>query len=256
MGLGNFISHIGTFFLLVSVALLIVTDISSPVVQNLPIMRVRLNNATAEHDTSMSFGTFGWCLIAAEDGNNYCSRSQLGYHPLRLLNNIDGTALNPNTDEVTFSEDNVGRINQAADDTTHALTKVMILHPIATGIVFIAFMLSLGSSMVGSFLASAVAFLAFLITAAAVISGFVLFNLVRSAVNDAGPDGRAYYSHGAWTLLAAGILTLLGSIILFFTCCSNRRHRRKEVVVKQPVVSDYGTPATHRRRRWGFGRRY
>lgn len=257
MGIMNFIHHFGTFFLLVATALLIVTDISAPVVANIPIMRVRLANSTANHDTSVTFGTFGHCLVGALDGNNYCSRSQVGYHPLRILNEIDGTSFRVNSDDVTFSQEGNDRISEAADDTTHGLTKAMILHPIATGVVFIAFALALGSSVVGSFLAAMVAFFGFLLTAAALICDFVLFSLVQSAVRDAGGDGRSYYSTAAWTVLVAGILTLLASVILFLTCCRNRRQRRHQThAVKQPVVSDYGTPvATHRQRRWGFGRR-
>ncbi len=77
----GFFHHIGTFLLFVSVGiipelsrlfrtcadskevLLVVTDISSPVVNTLAILRVNLGNQTSQHHTALTFGTFGYCTI-------------------------------------------------------------------------------------------------------------------------------------------------------------------------------------------------
>jgi hypothetical protein len=104
-----------------------------------------------------------------------------------------------------------------AEDSTRSLTRAMILHPIACGLNFIAFMLALGAGTVGSLLASLVALLAFLATAVATIIDFVLFSVVRSNVNDNGTGASAYYSSAAWTLLVSAICSLLGAIVVFFT---------------------------------------
>ena len=45
----------------------------------------------------------------------------------------------------------------AATDTSKALTRVMILHPIACGVAFIAFLLALGSGVCGAIFAAMVA---------------------------------------------------------------------------------------------------
>lgn len=134
-----------------------------------------------------------------------------------------------------------------AEDTTRALTKAMILHPIACGINFIAFLLALGAGMVGSLLASLVALLAFLTTAVACIIDFVLFSIVKSNVNDRGEEtgSGAYYSSAAWTILVSAVCSLVGAVLVFFTCCSARMHRRRSVGPK----SDFGEPVP--RRRWG-----
>src|SRR4051812_11544778 len=98
-----------------------------------------------------------------------------------------------------------------ASDTTRSLTKAMILHPIACGINFIAFLLALGAGVVGSLLASLVALLAFLTTAVACIIDFVLFSIVRSNVNDHGDDAtgaHAHYGAAAWTILVSAICSL------------------------------------------------
>jgi len=136
-----------------------------------------------------------------------------------------------------------------ARDTTRVLTKVMILHPIATGVTFIAFVLSLGAGVVGSFLAALVALLAFLVTVVVLITDFVLFSIIRSNVNDANTGAEAFYSTALWTLLAAAVCTLLGTVVVFFTCCSGRLHKRRtrNHAVKDPA---YVSPPARRRRRW------
>jgi len=134
-----------------------------------------------------------------------------------------------------------------ASDTTRSLTKAMILHPIACGFNFIAFMLALGAGIVGSLLASLVALLAFLTTAVALIIDFVLFSIVRSNVNDNNTGANAYYGAAAWTTLVSAICSLLGTIVVFLTCCSGRLHRRRQAAA--PIKGEYVAPPP-RRRRW------
>ena len=138
-----------------------------------------------------------------------------------------------------------------AESTARSLTKAMILHPIACGLNFIAFMLALGAGFVGSFLASLVALLAFLTTAVVMIIDFVLFSIIKSNVNDSNTGAHAHYSSAAWTTLASAICSLLGTIVVFLTCCSSRLHRRRNppvVPAKGDYVDGYGAPAA--RRRW------
>ncbi len=144
-----------------------------------------------------------------------------------------------NVDNTPFSE--------YAEDTTRSLTKAMILHPIACGLNFIAFMLALGAGTVGSLLASMVALVAFLTTAVAMIIDFVNFSIVRSNVRDNNPDARVEYGSAAWTILVSAICSLIGTVIVFLTCCSARLHRRRNRGVA-PAKAEYVAPA--RRRRW------
>lgn len=60
MGIGVFIHHIGTLLLLVATALLVVTSISAPVVNQISILHVDLGNNNAGSD--INFGTFGYCV--------------------------------------------------------------------------------------------------------------------------------------------------------------------------------------------------
>jgi type IV secretory pathway VirB3-like protein len=160
-----------------------------------------------------------------------CSGSHVGYSPAAVLARADGT-----------------QFSDYAERTTRSLTKAMVLHPIACGLNFIAFLLALGAGMVGSFLASLVALLAFLTTAVACIIDFVLFSIVKSNVNDRGytTGTGAYYGAAAWTILVSAICSLVGAVVVFFTCCSARMHRRRGV----PAKTDYGTAPPRRRRFW------
>lgn len=221
----GFFHHIGTFLLLSAAILLIITCISAPVVHDIAILKVELGSS---HRESVTFGTFGYCHndVNGGDGDN-CSPSTVGYSPAAVMNSIDGT-----------------KFSDYAVSTTSSLTKSMILHPIAAGLSFIAFMLALGAGTLGSFFASLVALLAFLVTTVAMVIDFVLFSIIRSNVNDNGTGASAYYSSAAWTILVSAICSLIGTIVVFLTCCSGRMHRRRAAPGKH---DGYAPPP---RRQW------
>jgi hypothetical protein len=118
--------------------------------------------------------------------------------------------------------------SNARSDTVEALTRVLVLHPVGTAALFLAFLLSLGSgSTIVSILAMLVSFAAFIINAIALVIDFVLFTLLGNEINDAvGAD--AAYGPAAWLALVAGILALIATIIMFVTCCAGRRRRKRE----------------------------
>ncbi len=64
----GFVHHIGTFFLFAATVLLIITDISAPVVSNISLLKVELGTnerSSVFNDDdrfpSITFGTFGYC---------------------------------------------------------------------------------------------------------------------------------------------------------------------------------------------------
>jgi len=231
----GFFHHVGTFLLFAATVLLLITCISSPVVNDLAILKVDLGNRASSYHSTVTFGTFGFCKNNLNgDGVDDCSPHTLGYSPAAVMNQVDGT-----------------QFSDYATRTTRDLTKAMILHPIACGLNFIAFMLALGAGLVGSLLASLVAALAFLVTVVILIIDFVMFGIVRSNVNGDGTGAHASYGVAAWTILVSAICALIGTVIVFFTCCSSRLHRRRNgVVTKHEVVQDGYAPATSRRRRF------
>ncbi|KAI7151983.1 hypothetical protein KC349_g9211, partial [Hortaea werneckii] len=66
MALANFakkLHWVGVFFLFVaSISMLFVT-LSAPIINNLSLLRVSLNNGTLEHPSSVTFGTYGYCIL-------------------------------------------------------------------------------------------------------------------------------------------------------------------------------------------------
>ncbi|KAK3360106.1 SUR7/PalI family-domain-containing protein [Lasiosphaeria hispida] len=229
-----FLHHIGTFLLLVASILLIITCISAPVVHDIALLRIDLGNIAGSH-SNVAFGTFGYCINNL-NGVDSCTKSQIGYSPAAVMNLVDNTQ---------FSE--------YAESTTRALTKAMVLHPIACGLNFIAFLMAAGAGIIGSFAASLVALLAFLITVVIMIIDFVMFSVVRSNVNDNNTGAQAYYGNAAWTILVSAICSLLGTIIVFLTCCTGRRSKRRNAATKTEYVSPPRTE--YRSRRKWFGRR-
>jgi hypothetical protein len=229
MAITGFFHHIGTFLMFVATVLLIVTDISAPVVHDIALLKVNLANSTDGHFSSVTFGTFGYCIInTAADNKDFCTPSMVGYSPSDYMTSVEPQA----------------HYNQDAHDSTNALTKVMILHPVATGICFISFLLTLGAGVVGSLLASIVAVIAFIVTVVVLITDFVLFSIIKSGVNNDNTGSVAYYSTGLWTILAAAILTLIAAVIIFLSCCSARLHHRRTTTNK---VDGYAEPTRRRR---------
>jgi hypothetical protein len=132
----------------------------------------------------------------------------------------------------------------ASSDTTDALTRVMVLHPIACALAFIAFLLALGAGCLGSFFASMVSAVAFLITLVVVATDFVWAGIIKNHVNSDGSGSYAYYSVGMWTILVAMIVLFFATFIVFFSCCSSRINRTSK------ANGAYANDTTTRRRRF------
>ncbi|APA16253.1 hypothetical protein SS1G_10456 [Sclerotinia sclerotiorum 1980 UF-70] len=217
MGATGFLHHIGTFLLFASAILLLITTISAPVINDIGIMKVKLTNGTASHHSVVSFGTFGYCVLDVDsDGNDYCTKKHIGYNPASTMSQIEST-----------------HFSHASEDTSKALTRVMILHPIACGIMFIAFLLALGAGFIGSFLAALVSSIAFIISVVAMACDFVLFGIVKNHVNGDKSGSHAYFSVGIWCILAAMIAGFLGAIVVFITCLSKRMHKKRSRGVEE-----------------------
>ncbi|KAI2625597.1 pali-domain-containing protein [Hypoxylon sp. NC1633] len=233
----GFFHHIGTFLLFAATVLLVITDISAPVVNSISMLKVNLDDrrTSVTSHPRITFGTFGYCVQdASSTGQDFCSRSQVGYDPIGVVES--------NVQDVSFSD--------YAADTTKGLTHVMVLHPVATGLAFISFLLALGAGVVGSLLASLCSLLTFIVVLVALICDFVMFSIIRNEVNSADNGSSAEWGAASWTTLVAAICCLIATVVVFFTCCSARLHRRRETRVAKDVPEGYGTPATRRRRWW------
>jgi hypothetical protein len=55
--------HVGTFLLFAAAVLLLVTTISAPVFGDIAILKVMLTNFSEIRNSSVTFGTFGHCVL-------------------------------------------------------------------------------------------------------------------------------------------------------------------------------------------------
>lgn len=61
----GFFHHVGTFLIFAAFVLLLVTSISSPVINDLSLLKVKLTNGTNNHESSVRFGSWGYCILNA-----------------------------------------------------------------------------------------------------------------------------------------------------------------------------------------------
>jgi hypothetical protein len=225
------VHHVGTFFLFAAAVLLLITTITAPVVHDIAMLKVTLTNSSALRHSSVTFGTFGHCVLdvapAATD-QDACTGRSIGYSPMKIMEVIDNT-----------------QYSTASIDTADALTRVQILHPIACAVAFIAFLFALGAGICGSVLAFLVAGVACIITLIVLITDFISWGIVKDHVNKDGSGSHANFGVGMWTELASMILLFLGGFLVLVSCCGARR-RNRGVNGKQSTFAGTGK----RRRFW------
>jgi len=228
--------HVGTFLLFAASILLLITTISAPVVNDISMVKVTLANSSSIRHSSISFGTFGYCVLdvkGPKDDQDYCTKTQIGYNPALEVARADST---------DFST--------ASENTSKALTRVMILHPILCGMAFIAFLLALGSGICGALLASLVSALTWALSVVVLATDFTLWGIIRNHVNKNDNGSSARFGAAIWTLLAAMILLFFATFIVLFTCFSARRHKRQARVSKHGEAGYVNGTTTHKRRFW------
>jgi len=234
--------HVGTFLLFAASILLLITTISAPVVNDIAILKVTLTNRSDIRNSAVTFGTFGHCVLdvaPASSDNDWCTSKKIGYNPAVIMEGIDNT-----------------NFNHASVDTTKALTRVMVLHPVACGLAFIAFLFALGAGFCGAIFAAFVAAIAWIVTVVVMACDFVLFGIIKNHINKDGSGSHAVYSTGMWTILAAMILLFLATFIVLATCCSARMHKNSSKNLKHADAGYANGTTTTRRRFWQRRSRY
>ena len=99
-------------------------------------------------------------------------------------------------------------------DTAEALTKVMVLHPIACSLAFIAFVLAVSYSFCGSLVVSLMSAFTWLITLIAMACDFAAFRIIKNNVNSDGTGNHAYYSVGMWTIVTAMVCLFIATFLV------------------------------------------
>lgn len=133
--------------------------------------------------------------------------------------------------------------------TSDAFTRIMVLHPIACGVAFIAFLASLGGAVIGSLAGALAAFVAWILTIVVLATDFTLFGVVRNHVNHDKTDSKAHFGSAIWMLLASFMLLGLGMAIVLFTCCTTRRERKRTDAANKEARATY---TGRRKKRFGL----
>ncbi|WWC67356.1 uncharacterized protein I206_101264 [Kwoniella pini CBS 10737] len=190
----------GSFFLFAAFALLLVSSLSAPVFRQISFLDIQTGNQ------KLAFGVFGYCTNVNGNGNHGCSSRQLGY---------DIASISGEVSSFTYVNDNLEHI-----------TKALILHPIATGLTFISFIIALFSDRLGFIFAALIAFLAFLISLTAMIIDFVMFGIIKHEINNNTTTAEAKFENAIWLTLAAVIILFFSTFVVCFETFTNRRNQR------------------------------
>jgi len=171
--------HLGTFLLFCAAVLLLVSTITAPVVHNISLLKVSANGGS-----SATFGALGYCASnSGASASNACSSSKIGYDIAAVVSSATGTSY--------------------SSSTLNHLTSSLVLHPIATGLTFIAFLIALFAHRIGFILASSVAALAWVVTLALLILDMVIFGSVKRHVDDLSNAVavKATFGVGIWLVV-------------------------------------------------------
>jgi len=221
--MGVVVTSLASFFILAGWVLLLVATISSPVVNRISFLDITTDGVRS------TFGVFGYC---ANQAAGVCTNSRLGYSISQIAAQQAGLGSS-------------GYYNASADNATRGL----ILHPIAAGIAFIAWLIALGSTRIGYLFASLIVFLSFIVSLAAMVLDFALFGIVRNAINNrstnvtsvfTSSEGSASFSTAIWLVLAATISLLIATLFTLFACCcgGDRHERRHRSNVVTPAYAE------------------
>jgi heme/copper-type cytochrome/quinol oxidase subunit 2 len=111
------------------------------------------------------------------------------------------------------------------------------LHPIACGVAFIAWIVSLGAGVIGSLFAVLTAFVAWILCLIVMATDFSSFGVLRHRVNHAKSGSHAYFGSAMWCLCVAFVLLFFAMVIVTFTCWSARREKKKAATVQREAKS-------------------
>ena len=161
---------------------------------------------------------------------DWCTGRHIGYAPSHVIAAADRT-----------------QISDIAGGTSDSLTRVMVLHPIACGTAFIAWLVSIGAGFFGSLISAVVAFGAWVFVLIVLATDFGLFGILRHHVNGDKSGSHAVFGNGIWCLLVAFVLLFSAILIVTFTCFSARREKRAAAVPKTETF-----PAAPKKKRFGI----
>ncbi|KAF9546456.1 pali-domain-containing protein [Agrocybe pediades] len=195
----------GIVFLAIALILSFLVSISLPFLPALDIVRTHFGSTSAGGQQGrdigqLRLGVWSACVYDAADGSRTCLPSHHGY-------------------SIPISSTTSGG---ASSTIKSSWTRGLAVHPVATGVTFVAFLLSFSTHLTVTLLASIVSFLAAALTLIAFAIDIALFVLVRNAMNKLDIGANTDTAPGFWMTFVTLILLLLAGC----TVCFGRRRDR------------------------------
>ncbi|KAG8935362.1 hypothetical protein FRC02_008167 [Tulasnella sp. 418] len=210
--------------LFVAFVLSFLVSISVPYIQVFDDVRVKFNaggvSGASRAIDQFRLGIWGYCSHEISSGDWICTRTGVGY-------------------AVGFSN--------ASGQTEYvraSWTRGLVVQPIATGVTFIAFLLSFSSSLGLLLVASLLSFFASLVTLIFLAINIALYLYTRSKVNDFGIDQNTDFGPAFWMSIVTFVLTLISGLIVCFNRNRESRVRRAD---SHAATTGYGRPTGWRR---------
>jgi len=191
----------GLCFLFAALVLSFLVSISLPYLPALDIARVHFNSqgvssSNIQGVTESRLGIWTHCEYQP-NGARTCSATSHGY-------------------SVPYNAQNVGVVIGSS------WTRGLAVHPVATAVTFLAFLLAFSTHITVTLISSLMAFLAALLTLIAFAIDIALFAYLKHQTNKLPGSRRTVAGPGFWMTLVALLLLLLGGC----TVCFGRRRDR------------------------------
>ncbi|KIM89932.1 hypothetical protein PILCRDRAFT_812712 [Piloderma croceum F 1598] len=216
----------GIIFLFCAFVLMFIVSVSLPFLTAMDITRVHFtgNPTISAATTSLSqtrFGIWAYCYETTKNSNTICDKTGHAY-------------------SLVFSS------KDSSVTIGSSWTRGLAVHPVATGVIFVALLLSLSSHITVTLLASIVSFLAALITLIAFAIDIALFAFVKHEMKKlTGVSSSTNTAPGFWLTFVSFILLLLAGC----TVCFGRRRDRMSGATSYPMSQKPGIFGRFRRNR-------
>ncbi|GAA5973334.1 hypothetical protein JCM11641_003077 [Rhodosporidiobolus odoratus] len=210
MGLFGFHTF-GSFLLFVASILLLVATITAPVINDIALAKAKFTIGGTS--ANINLGVLGYCVMSNLDGGaDACSSTGTGYNlPPIIVSLAEAT----------------GTISDSTESAIHAVTTALVLHPVACGVSFLAFIIAGCSDRLGYLFAALVAAFAAIIALICMILDLVLFYVVKKYLQHNNLPVDISYSTGTWLTVAAFACLFVGVFATACACITDRRHRRR-----------------------------
>jgi len=224
----------GVILLFLAFALSFLVSISAPYITDFDDVRVFLGSPGVTGTSSgtptgalgeIRFGIWGYCARTTTSSSESCAHDGLAYQMTLAGPNGVSQAIKP------------------------SWTRGLVMSPVATGFIFLAFLASLSEHLGVLLVASLLSFMGALVTLIFMIIDIVLFIYIRNRVKKLGVSENTNFGPGFWMSLGVFILCLLAGFLVCFGRRRERNANRADNYVARPVgTTGYGARPTGFRR--------